>query len=652
MSERKYIQHYHSTTSGSVPAAEDLLVGEIAINVADAAVYTKDHNDDIICLNDSQIFPITYQELRMLRNNDKLRVGAKYMITDYDAVTDPDLLNVSYEANTTQNILVTAITSNEIDKIAWLINKSTGKLIKNFVIHYSIDPVATPYGWFTPDQINHMPSRPELDIISLTANSETLFQTNVEVVIDNTTYYLWDSVSDTKYLSVLKNPVEANDTLLHIYDADTDTITGTCNWTAHELLRAFGPTYEYSGTNRRYLFVPYNVQVGDTCFELNLSDGNNYTFGIYNDAVEITSIHEQKGCITYMKYLPSNTSCNYDFLRILMKCSKSSYPDVFRHTFTSVNTSVDDYNNYIGNTNIINEGYYNFISNSSDVKIQGDYNVLRGVESTEIIYSNGNDISGTHLTVYQSNSNSISGYNNILYYATNCSTSANAGEIVIRQSQSCEITGASTNNELIRCSSCSLTTSNDNTLICSNNINLVWGDDNVFDHSSQITVSCKSVDRNIFRNSHNISFDSEGVYANSTDNIFIDSNNIKIGMYCTNNVFNAGCNNITLAKYNCYNTFGNNCDTILFCATPPNVTTESNRPYVQHLTFDNNVKNCVIYDAVGESMDATEIIQNYHIKNASDALVNIWTLNQDYVLVVNKNSSGEVKIYNEADLIA
>ncbi len=41
------IQHHRSGTAGNVPAANDIQQGEIAINLADLRMFTKDHNNAI-----------------------------------------------------------------------------------------------------------------------------------------------------------------------------------------------------------------------------------------------------------------------------------------------------------------------------------------------------------------------------------------------------------------------------------------------------------------------------------------------------------------------------------------------------------------------------------------------------------------------------
>ena len=54
------IIHKKSSVAGNEPATGDLAVGEIAINLADAKLYTRDTNDTIIELgpDDSSTLPI------------------------------------------------------------------------------------------------------------------------------------------------------------------------------------------------------------------------------------------------------------------------------------------------------------------------------------------------------------------------------------------------------------------------------------------------------------------------------------------------------------------------------------------------------------------------------------------------------------------
>ena len=646
MSERKYIQHYHSTTPGSVPAAEDLLVGEIAINAADEKIFFK-NNDEIVTIASNSIQKVTYQELRYLYDNNKLVPGKRYEITDYEASTNPDYVTVSYELNTTYNILVTAITPGTLESEARLVYKSTGEVDENFVITYSIDVPDNEMGWFVDDMVNGYGIDRTKTIIMLQANNDALFQTNVEVVINEQTYYLWDSISDTKYLSTVKNPVDVNDTLLSIYDEDTDTISGTCSWTNWIICDAFGPTYKYSGGNQRYLFVPRGSQVGNIAIELNLSD--DYMFGVYNASVEITSMYNNKGCITYMKYLPTNVSCNYDFLHILMKSVKSNYPDVFRHTFSWINSSNDDGNHYALSYNITNEGYYNFIKQCYNVKIQGSYNVLLNVENSEILESWDNDISGTRLIVYQCEGNLIRGDQNTLRYVVDCSISTSSVDNVIQYAQGCTLTGQATANELMHCSACTINNSSNNKLHNCSDIQLMSKcDSNYFYGCTNIYVPVRS-NGNTFTTSLDIGAKTDSNVSGWTGNVFENCNSITLGDACNYNVFNTGSNHIVLDKNSSYNVFGEGCYNIHFTASTPNISNTFSDKSVSNITFANGISNCVFYAA---GNDYEQPIKNYYVKNASNVIVNILVYDQDYLLTVAKNSSGEVKIYNEADLIA
>ena len=44
----KGIIHKHSATAGAVPTPDQLRAAELAINLADLALYTKDHNGNVV----------------------------------------------------------------------------------------------------------------------------------------------------------------------------------------------------------------------------------------------------------------------------------------------------------------------------------------------------------------------------------------------------------------------------------------------------------------------------------------------------------------------------------------------------------------------------------------------------------------------------
>lgn len=47
------IQTYHSTTAGAQPSAANLLVGELAVNVTDKLLYTKDSGGNVVPIGGS-----------------------------------------------------------------------------------------------------------------------------------------------------------------------------------------------------------------------------------------------------------------------------------------------------------------------------------------------------------------------------------------------------------------------------------------------------------------------------------------------------------------------------------------------------------------------------------------------------------------------
>jgi len=51
MSDFKVVRIKRSSTAGSVPTASQLLTGELAVNLADAKLYTKNEAGDVVLLN-------------------------------------------------------------------------------------------------------------------------------------------------------------------------------------------------------------------------------------------------------------------------------------------------------------------------------------------------------------------------------------------------------------------------------------------------------------------------------------------------------------------------------------------------------------------------------------------------------------------------
>ena len=162
---------------------------------------------------------------------------------------------------------------------------------------------------------------------------------------------------------------------------------------------------------------------------------------------------------------------------------------------------------------------------------------------------------------------------------------------------------------------------------CLNNIIGEACSDNIFgDHYSYNKIG-KSFVKNIFGNycSYNI-----------------------IGNNCRNNIFKNNCSNNKIGGYSEDNSFGNNCNFIEF------VKNENPLTYNSDCKYNNFGDRCeyILFTATSTSGK----LQNYNfitpLQGTSDAYIKIEGIRGiTYEMKVAKNSSGEIKVYCEADLV-
>ena len=141
--------------------------------------------------------------------------------------------------------------------------------------------------------------------------------------------------------------------------------------------------------------------------------------------------------------------------------------------------------------------------------------------------------------------------------------------------------------------------------------------------------------------------------SNNHDNIIKYDGLAKIvlGNDCSYNTFGNSCSNNTFGNSCSYNTFGNDCDYIKF-ATSSSATTKYN--YYGHNLFGDGCKYILFKGA--ETASSSSQIQNYNFAQglqgiSSKVLTIDGVRSRAYETKVAKNSSGELKIYCEADLI-
>lgn len=128
------------------------------------------------------------------------------------------------------------------------------------------------------------------------------------------------------------------------------------------------------------------------------------------------------------------------------------------------------------------------------------------------------------------------------------------------------------------------------------------------------------------------------------------SNNT-FGPSCQNNTFGSGCYNNSFGSNCSNNSFGSNCSNIKF-ASDSSVTIKYN--YYQYNHFGDGCKYILFKGT--ETASSTTQVQNYNfaqgLQGTSSAYLTVdGVRNLSYEATVAKNSSGELKIYCEADLI-
>ena len=124
------------------------------------------------------------------------------------------------------------------------------------------------------------------------------------------------------------------------------------------------------------------------------------------------------------------------------------------------------------------------------------------------------------------------------------------------------------------------------------------------------------------------------------------------GNNCFSNTFGNSCSYNVFGDSCSYNSFGNNCSYNTFASTS-SATTKYN--YYQHNHFGDGCQFILFKGA--ETASSSTQVQNYNFAQGLQGTANAYLTidgvrNRDYETKVAKNSSGELKIYCEADLIA
>ena len=138
-------------------------------------------------------------------------------------------------------------------------------------------------------------------------------------------------------------------------------------------------------------------------------------------------------------------------------------------------------------------------------------------------------------------------------------------------------------------------------------------------------------------------------FYNTFENDCVDNT---IGNNCQSNTLENECAEITFGDYCSYNTLGNMCYRIKFASGSSTSATKYN--YYQYNHFGDGCREILFKGA--ETPSASAQVQNYNfsqgLRSTSDGFLTIdGVRNRVYETKVARNSTGELKIYCEADLI-
>ena len=542
---------------------------------------------------DSLITPITYAELVALRDSSSLVAGMQYRITDYDFTTTEEDTDSAHQLF---DIIVTADSESVLNEIARAVHhqyESSEETLTGAIKLYKTD----------------------MNGYANEVDNQDYFLLAGTVEVDGITYYRYDKYEDGvntgRYI------------LLESIDLDSLGV-GLDN----PLYPVGGGTYGEDGSYMSHsedAIVAYEngtVTVGSAPPLSN----RDIAFWELKYTLENTkhSSTDGKGTILWMKDEFRN-ECNYDFINALFK--------VYEITACAESPSLaGTYAIKTGNSNIT----YGTNSKLASTFGAGNHdNIIKYDGLAKIVLGN-NCYSNTFGNSCSSNTCGNNCYYNTFENSCSSNTFGNS---------------CSSNTFGNNCSSNTFGNS------CYSN---TFGDycfSNTFGNNCYYNTFGNSCYSNTFGN--NCYYNTFG--NNCSSNTFgndCDSNTFEnschsntFGNSCYSNTFGNSCYSNTFGN-SCYsNTFGNYCYYIKFASTSSAITKYN---YYRYNHFGDGCQYILFKGA--ETASSSAQVQNYNfaqgVKGTSSAYLTIdGVRSRAYETKVAKNSSGELKIYCEADLI-
>ena len=610
--ERVHIQHYYSKNSGAVPQSEQLLEGEIALNIQDEKLFFKNAEGEVVALSGGEkLIEVTYGELVEIRNRFELIPGAFYRITDYQTTTSQE--NTS-SAGHQFDVIVLALSMNTLSEDAWAIQHAGDTYFSKcnlnaWKLKYCLDNDTNRFAWAIPIEYDSSGCYFPENVVN--GNSfVTPFKPVYTEKFDDENSGEYDGFEEGDYFTTWGY----NNNELCIYKSDL-TITD-------EDSDCYGPDYPDEYAYRGKAEIDGVIYDKWQKFENGKLANGGAIMYFYTESMVIEEDFTMSGGkgVIYRMIDEWGNDCPYDFKNIL-------FGQGYHYTFSYERGQGDVIDASIfGNNGILKDdggeapGVYG--------NVIGAY-ITTGVKSTKQFL---NDI--VFLSDWGYDSNMYYGcYNN--KFGVDCRHMSFGNDCY---------------NNTFGNSCYNNTFGND---CCNNTFGYNCGGNQFGDGCYQNTFGNGCCNNTFGDGCYQNTF-GNGCYQNTFGN---DCYHNTFGYNCDRNTFGIGCDYNTFVENCCENTFGNNCNYNTFGNDCYHNTFDG---YCDYNTFGNKCED--VYFTIDGIMSGNTIgnvcvsldweAQGIFDSTFVNGLKNVHVRTNLVGMKVAKNSNGELKIYNEADLIA
>ena len=403
--ERKRILNYRNG-NGLAPDPNNIDYGEIAIGYKkdNEAIYIKNTANDIVDFTPISIVNITYNELKELRDNSKLKSSQYYRITDFvtTVANDPEAQSAGHPFD----IIVLASDKNKLQEECYAIQHEGDEYFANcnlaaWKIWYCLDNDTTKYAWadttYGKGVIYHMIDEWQNDCPYDFKNimfSRTVTAGGLNI---DGAYYTFSWVNK-------ENEVEDASIVGQTLTNDEESVNGV-----HDNLISVSDAYHLGINNNTMAFaLNGNVFVSEYTFDDGTFYGiygNHFAINCYNNtfgnSCNGNSFGDNCDGNSFGNYCENNSFGDY--------CSSNSFGDYCEYNSFGNDCHSNSFGNGCANNTFGNDCHSNSFGNGCDSNSFGNYfqynalgNDIRHIEiPTEKIYHTQilNGTQGTHSNI-------------------------------------------------------------------------------------------------------------------------------------------------------------------------------------------------------------------------------------------------------------